>query len=196
MAERKPIGKKLRFEVFKRDSFTCQYCGRSAPDVVLEVDHIQPVADGGKNDILNLITSCHDCNAGKGKRKLSDQQTMQKEKKQLDELQKRREQMDMMIMWKKELLNLTEQQAEYIGDYIQCVTDYSLSDSAKKKIAGLIRRFSFEEVDEAVEIAVNRYYWGSGGSLAVALNKVGGICYNRRYQKKEQVDGNQENSKH
>ncbi len=184
MAERKPIGKKLRFEVFKRDSFTCQYCGRSAPDVILEVDHIQPVAEGGENDLLNLITSCHDCNAGKGKRRLSDRQSIQKEKKQLDELQKRREQMDMMILWKKELLQMNQGQADLINDYIQSVTDYSLSTSAKKKLMTTIRRFTFEEVYEAVEIAVDRYYWGSAGSLAEAMSKVGGICYNRRYQKK------------
>lgn len=67
---RKPITKKLRFEVFKRDAFTCQYCGRMAPDVILDVDHINPVSNGGDNDIVNLITSCKDCNRGKGKRKL------------------------------------------------------------------------------------------------------------------------------
>ena len=44
--KRVPISKALRFEVFKRDSFTCQYCGRSAPEVVLEVDHIVPVSKG------------------------------------------------------------------------------------------------------------------------------------------------------
>ena len=43
MAKRKGISKKTRFDVFKRDSFTCQYCGKSAPDVVLQVDHINPV---------------------------------------------------------------------------------------------------------------------------------------------------------
>lgn len=37
---RKPISKKIRFEVFKRDGFTCQYCGRMAPDVVL-VDYLE-----------------------------------------------------------------------------------------------------------------------------------------------------------
>jgi len=42
--ERKAISKKLRFEVYKRDKFTCQYCGRKAPDVILEIDHINPVA--------------------------------------------------------------------------------------------------------------------------------------------------------
>lgn len=49
MAQRTSIKKKIRFEVFKRDKFTCQYCGRKAPDIVLEVDHIHPVAEGGAN---------------------------------------------------------------------------------------------------------------------------------------------------
>lgn len=60
------ISKKLRFEIFKRDNFTCQYCGRQTPDVILEVDHISPKAKGGDDDIQNLITSCFDCNHGKG----------------------------------------------------------------------------------------------------------------------------------
>ena len=33
MAERKQVSKKIRFEFFKRDNFTCQYCGRKAPQV-------------------------------------------------------------------------------------------------------------------------------------------------------------------
>lgn len=59
------IGKKLRFEVFKRDGFTCQYCG-ATPPALLEVDHINPVAAGGDDDPDNLITACFDCNRGKG----------------------------------------------------------------------------------------------------------------------------------
>ena len=53
MGKRKPISKKLRFEIFKRDKFTCQYCGKMAPDVVLEVDHIKPVCKGGQ--MMSLI---------------------------------------------------------------------------------------------------------------------------------------------
>lgn len=64
--ERIAISKKVRFEVFKRDGFKCQYCGRSAPDVILHVDHINPVSNGGNNDIMNLVTSCSECNLGKG----------------------------------------------------------------------------------------------------------------------------------
>ena len=40
---RQAISKKLRFEIFKRDSFTCQYCGSSAPEVLLHADHLKPV---------------------------------------------------------------------------------------------------------------------------------------------------------
>lgn len=70
MPQRKSLSKGLRFDVFRRDGFTCQYCGRQPPDVVLEVDHILPVAEGGTNDILNLTTACQDCNRGKGKKLL------------------------------------------------------------------------------------------------------------------------------
>lgn len=66
MANREPISKKTRFEVFKRDSFACQYCGSTPPSVVLHVDHIHPVSKGGKNSMANLITSCSSCNLGKG----------------------------------------------------------------------------------------------------------------------------------
>ena len=63
--ERKPLSKRLRFEVFKRDLFACQYCGQKPPAVVLEVDHIVPVVEGGSSDEHNLITACFDCNRGK-----------------------------------------------------------------------------------------------------------------------------------
>jgi hypothetical protein len=68
---RKAMSKTLRFEVFKRDRFTCQYCGATPPKVVLQVDHILAVAKGGGNDEGNLITSCQPCNLGKGVRSLS-----------------------------------------------------------------------------------------------------------------------------
>lgn len=64
--QRRPLSVKLRFDVFKRDAFTCQYCGAHPPAVVLECDHIMPVAEGGKNDFYNLVTACADCNRGKG----------------------------------------------------------------------------------------------------------------------------------
>lgn len=54
-----------RFVILERDKFTCQYCGRSAPDVKLEIDHIIPVSKGGSNESTNLLTCCKECNIGK-----------------------------------------------------------------------------------------------------------------------------------
>jgi len=55
----------LRFQILARDKFICQYCGRGAPDVMLEVDHKIPVSEGGTNEPDNLITACVACNRGK-----------------------------------------------------------------------------------------------------------------------------------
>lgn len=72
--KRKQVGKGLRFDIFRRDGFTCQYCGRTPPDIVLQIDHIRPVADGGDNDEMNLITACSDCNVGKSAKRLDKPQ--------------------------------------------------------------------------------------------------------------------------
>ena len=60
-----PVSPKMRFEILKRDNFTCQYCGRKAPEVVLEVDHIEPYSRTKDNHVENLITACKECNRGK-----------------------------------------------------------------------------------------------------------------------------------
>ncbi len=106
MAKRKGISAKLRFEIFKRDSFTCQYCGRMAPDVLLEVDHIQPVSKGGTNDIVNLVTACRECNRGKFDKELSDNTTLRKQQETMRELAEKREQLDLLITWRQELLDI------------------------------------------------------------------------------------------
>ena len=69
--KRSVLSKKLRFDVFKRDGFVCQYCGAHPPAVTLEIDHIKPLADDGTSDIDNLITACFDCNRGKAARLLT-----------------------------------------------------------------------------------------------------------------------------
>jgi len=64
-AQQKGRRLQLRFQTFKRDNFTCQYCGRKAPDVVLQIDHILPRSRGGLNSKDNLVTACIECNIGK-----------------------------------------------------------------------------------------------------------------------------------
>lgn len=64
------MSKRRRFDVFKRDLFQCQYCGRQPPDVMLECDHVIPRSKGGSGESDNLVTSCFDCNRGKSDREL------------------------------------------------------------------------------------------------------------------------------
>lgn len=60
------ITPKLRFEVFKKCNYCCQICGRKASlELSLEIDHKDPVSQGGTNDPDNLWVLCFDCNRGK-----------------------------------------------------------------------------------------------------------------------------------
>jgi len=87
--KRKSISCKVRFDVFKRDEFQCQYCGRTPPVVILEVDHINPVAKGGDNDTDNLVTACFDCNRGKSSNLLSNiPESLADKAKRTDEAEK------------------------------------------------------------------------------------------------------------
>lgn len=81
------INAKLRFEVFKRDDFKCQYCGASASDVPLHVDHVNPVSKGGTNKIDNLVTSCELCNLGKGDTFLHDYSILKRTPEQIFQLE-------------------------------------------------------------------------------------------------------------
>lgn len=64
--QRKLMTPSLRYDILKRDGFKCQICGYSQEDgVKLHVDHILPVAKGGKTKKGNLRTLCEDCNLGK-----------------------------------------------------------------------------------------------------------------------------------
>lgn len=58
---------KLRFEVFKRDNFSCQYCGRNVieDNIKIHCDHVIPKSKGGIDIISNLVTACQECNLGK-----------------------------------------------------------------------------------------------------------------------------------
>ena len=60
-----PVSKRLRYEVLRRDNYTCRYCGAFAPQAVLEVDHVTPRKHGGKDAPENLVAACQDCNRGK-----------------------------------------------------------------------------------------------------------------------------------
>lgn len=57
------VSKRTRFEVLRRDNYTCRYC--RSTDGTLTIDHVTPVALGGSDQPSNLVAACKDCNAGK-----------------------------------------------------------------------------------------------------------------------------------
>jgi len=59
------LSKRLRFEILRRDNHACRYCGATAPDVKLTVDHVIPTSLGGSDEASNLVTACAPCNSGK-----------------------------------------------------------------------------------------------------------------------------------
>lgn len=186
---RKPISKKMRFDVFKRDAFTCQYCGKMAPDVVLEVDHINPVKNKGTDSILNLVTSCFDCNRGKGSKELTENQTLKTQQEQLKILNEKRLQLQLLIQWRDELSKLTEQQIDLVESEINKYRECCLSDYGRNNIKKLILRFGILEVLESISISFSRYdKFGDDRSFNFAFDKLGGICYNRKKQKEGDGD--------
>jgi 5-methylcytosine-specific restriction endonuclease McrA len=59
-----------RREIFRRDHYTCQYCGKTS--INLTVDHVIPRHMGGTHEWKNLVTACYACNHLKGGRALSE----------------------------------------------------------------------------------------------------------------------------
>ena len=66
-----------RWIVMHRDKFRCCYCGSSTVDGTarsMHIDHIHPVAAGGKDTLSNVVTSCRSCNQEKSDTILSNEE--------------------------------------------------------------------------------------------------------------------------
>lgn len=179
MPKRKAVSKKLRFEVFKRDKFTCQYCGDSAPDVVLHVDHIIPVSKGGLTELVNLITSCQPCNSGKKNTLLSDETAIKKQKKQLDQIQERREQIEELAKWRHEL----SKQADYVLDFIvgqvnaKIHPTHEVSEVGLKKIRTACKKYDPKIILQSIDVCEEQYLqWVDSDTVHKFINMIPRIC--------------------
>lgn len=151
------VGKTLRFEVLKRDKFTCQYCGAKAPDVLLHADHIHPESKGGLATMLNLVTSCESCNLGKGDRLLADDAAVTKQQTQMAALAARREQMEMLLEWRAELASIEEDLTAALADQMTAATGLAASAADLAVFKRLLRRFPFLEVAAAIDDGADQY---------------------------------------
>jgi 5-methylcytosine-specific restriction endonuclease McrA len=68
ITRKKNIIRFSRANVFLRDQYTCQYCGRKKPKTELTLDHVVPAVQGGKKSWENIVTACIQCNQRKGGR--------------------------------------------------------------------------------------------------------------------------------
>lgn len=167
------ISKKNRFEVFKRDGFTCQYCSAKPPKIPLEVDHIIPVCKGGKNNIDNLITACFDCNRGKSGNELTSIPKTILEKHELKKIAVSQYKDYQKILEKERLqvekdINLVE------NIYSNIFTDWEFSEKFRISVKKFIQKLGLEEVLESMETACNRKH-----NESVALKYFCGICWTK-----------------
>ena len=68
----RPEVKLNKTEIFRRDNYTCQYCGNHTPRPT--IDHVFPRRLGGGYVWDNLVTACAPCNHRKGGRTLEQAQ--------------------------------------------------------------------------------------------------------------------------
>jgi len=156
--KRVQVSKRIRFEVFKRDKFTCQYCGRKAPDVVLHIEHVEAVSRGGTNDIINLVAACVACNIGKSNIPLDDHSAVAKQRAQLTELQQRREQLQMMVEWRRGLSEIREEAIEEVSNFWgQLVPGYSVTKNGQQILRRALQKYSVAELIEAMEASTAKH---------------------------------------
>ena len=68
--DRLPLGAVIfsRRNVFKRDHYTCQYCGAQPGSEELTIDHVLPRSQGGVSSWVNCVLACMACNKRKADR--------------------------------------------------------------------------------------------------------------------------------
>lgn len=169
---RKSLSVSVRFRIFHRDGFTCQYCGRKPPDVILEVDHIRPVANGGANDEMNLVTSCADCNRGKGATNLECVPTS---------LQHAAAQAQERMLQVKRMAEIIEQEREdfedqcwAIAEIIQPGASEGCSSAMMRSIRMFVRKIGYIEACNAAYLAAERKSVGG-----LRFRYFCGICWNK-----------------
>jgi hypothetical protein len=166
--------KRQRFDVFKRDLFQCQYCGRTPPAVVLEVDHIKPQKQGKNDSMDNLITSCFDCNRGKAAVPLTEAPEALAHKVAV--LKEKRDQLKAFDRFLQYQENLTTEQIEKLQEQFRIYyPGYCMSEQFCE---GSLRRFlsqlNIAQLKEALRIA----YGKAPRDRDRAIKYFCGICWN------------------
>lgn len=187
------LSKKTRFEIFKRDGFTCQYCGQQPPAVKLEVDHIDPKANGGSDIEINLITSCFDCNRGKSDRKLGDVHPRPDADLKALKVQQEIAEAQFYLKNHKELTDLRKQIIQHLLDLWEELVEKKWVP-AESFWSGWLSEFSPEEIEYAIRRTAPKYHIGQFGNwndpqqrVGFAARYVWGVLRSVRKEQKSEV---------
>lgn len=155
------VSKHRRFEVFKRDDFTCQYCGRKPPQAVLEADHIVPRAEGGGDETENLITACFDCNRGKGAAPLETRSANVELRQRAALIAEREDQLREYNQVLAERRQRIDDDVEILIAYWDSLAVAAHDDVARNQfkpamLARYLETFAPTEIEEAMRIGFNR----------------------------------------
>ena len=181
------ISKKIRFEVFKRDGFRCAYCGKSPPDVLLEIDHIEPKSKGGKDDVNNYLTACFDCN--RGKRAISLNLAPLQLSENLNVLQEKELQLrkyNKLISKVENRLNIEVEEIEKVF-HEGFQTKIRFTESFKRSVKGFLKALPKSEVLEAMLLTVDRKKCCGESDIERALRYFCGICWNKIKDKRREA---------
>jgi 5-methylcytosine-specific restriction endonuclease McrA len=206
---RQALSKKTRFEVLKRDRFTCQYCGAKAADTLLSVaeletpdaaadpdaavrlhvDHIIPRALGGADHVANYVTACEACNLGKGARRLDDQSAVRLQHDEIDRRAAHLEQLALQAAYHREVIERAQtEESVAVAAFNDAISEHGriLSPTGEKSVRRVVRKYGLDATLDAVRIAASQYLdrprVEPDDAIDLALRKLGGICHVRRIE--------------
>ena len=164
------ISSSLRFSVFERDGFTCQYCGRKPPEIEVHADHITPTSAGGDDRIDNLITACVDCNRGKGARIINPSLTHDELKKTLKSYRTRLRLLENIseaangIIYQKDQIHwiALRRWLKAIGRVPAEGKNWECPNDIYYAIRAALAKNSLDEVLDAIDITMGREHLRSG----------------------------------
>jgi hypothetical protein len=176
------VSKKTRFDVFKRDGFICVYCGKSPPEVILEIDHVIPKARAGSNQIDNLVTSCFDCN--RGKRDIPLDQIPPSVAVKCDEIREREEQYREYQKLLRSVRNREHREVAKVEDiWTSEYPDYCLTQGFRRSVKSFIEQLGLAETIDSMEIAVNKTR-----SRGDSLKYFCGVCWRKIERRNDATD--------
>ena len=159
MRKRKSLSTRTRFEIFKRDGFKCLYCGKSAPSVILNVDHVLPVCEGGTNEHANLITACRECNLGKGGVLLANKPASLRETERLE--RERFAQLKAYNLWLAEKRTQEERWLREVSDFWvrlegEDPATFRVGREREMMVAQFLKRLPAEQIIDALTITYGK----------------------------------------